>query len=103
MPEFRTAPEALADASRAVIADGRLTGQVASELGSSLHGIGHALPGSGTAQEAERLATALAAAAGRLAAELAALGAALALAAREYVAVEESVSGEFGRAGRWSA
>ena len=103
MPEFRTAPEALVDASRVVIADGRLTGQVAATLRSSLHGIGDALPGSGTAHEADRLGADLAGAVGSLALELAALGAALAVAAREYAATDESVSGEFGRAGWWPA
>jgi hypothetical protein len=102
MPEFRTIPEALADAARAVTADGRLVDQVAGALGSSLHEIGDALPGSGTAHETERLGDALAAAARSLAAELASIGAALALAAQEYVAVDESVTGNLRSAGRWS-
>jgi hypothetical protein len=103
MPEFRTAPEALAEAAREVAADGRLVQQAAGSLRTSVRGVADALPGSGTATEVERLAGALAADAAALAAELAAIGAALAVAARDYVAVEAAATGEFRRAGRWSA
>jgi hypothetical protein len=103
MPEFRTAPEALATAARAVAADGRLTEQVAGALRSSAREVGNALPGSHTAGEVEGLAGTLAAEARALAAELAAIGAALAVAARDYVAAEEAATGDCRRAGSWSA
>lgn len=103
MPEFRTAPQALTDAARAVTADGRRTEQVAGALRSSVRAVGQALPGSGTAGEAERLAGTLAAETAALAAELAAIGRALAIAARDYVDAEVAVTGEFRRAGGWPA
>jgi hypothetical protein len=103
MPEFRTAPEALADASRAVAADGRLAEQVAGALRASLADVGHALPGSRTAGEAAGLSEDLVARARTVAAELATVAAALAIAAREYAATDASVAVELGRRARWSA
>jgi hypothetical protein len=103
MPEFRTAPEALADAARAVTADGRLADEVAGALRASLREVADALPGSRTAREAERLADILPPQARVLAAELTALGAALAVAAGEYVAADETAAGDFRRTGPWSA
>lgn len=103
MPEFRTAPEALAAAAREVAADGRLVERAAGSLGSSVRAVADALPGSRTAGEADRLAAVLAADAAALAAELAAIGAALAVAARDYRTADETVTGDFRAAGRWPA
>jgi hypothetical protein len=103
MPEFRTAPEALADAARAVAAEGRRVEQTAGPVRSCVLAVGDALPGSRAADEADRLAGTLAAETAAVATELAALAAALAAAARDYVTAESAAAGDFGRAGRWSA
>lgn len=103
MPEFRTAPEALTDAARAVGADARAAEVAAAVLGSSWRVVATALPTSRTAAEADRLAAALPAAAHALTTELATIAGALAVAARDYVAAEEAVAGDVRRPGRWSA
>src|SRR5215212_6331966 len=102
MPEFRTAPEALTDAARAVEADARAAQDAAAVLGSSLRAVAAALPTSRTAGEADRLAAALPAAAHALTTELATIAGALAVAARDYVAADEAAAGDFRRSGRWS-
>jgi hypothetical protein len=100
MPELQVDPQVLAATARELDAERRGVEVATSAAGPALRAVATALPGSQTAEAADRAGAAVAAAVGALAAELATLTAALAAAAEEYLAVECGAAAGLERAGR---
>jgi hypothetical protein len=100
MPELYVEPHVLADAGRALAAEGSVLADVADALSPALGVVATALPGSRTAEVAGQAAAALTAAVRVAAAELDQLARAVATAARDYRVVEQTTAAGIERDGR---
>ena len=100
MPDLYVEPEVLADAGRSLAADRSVLADVADALSPAVGVIAAALPGSCTAEVAERTAAAVTSAVRAAAAELDQLARAVTTAAHDYRVVEQATAAGAERDGR---